>query len=385
MSKIDDFTIRRIKEAAQIHDVVADFVDLRKTGVRYTGICPFHDDHHTGNFIVYPRQNVFKCFACEAKGGPVEFVMRRMGLTFPDAIRYLGKKYHIETDNMDTNFTPPPPRPTPPPPPMLILPMRMVAARENLAGDPLAEWIYKGINWDAAQRHRIPQVLADYHLGHSRQGMTIFWEIDEQQRVRSGKMMLYRHDGHRNRDARYAFDFIHSALFRDRRLPEYDEEKFTVRHCLFGLHLLDRYRRQNMRQDVCIVESEKTALLMAIAYGNHPKQVWMACGGLKNLTADRLRPIIEQGRDIILYPDRDGIDKWRTHAESLGYDRITIDPKPVTEWWKPEDGEKADIADVVIRMINEKKIYKTVEDVMKDIPVLKELHEKLNLEIENEQ
>ena len=355
MSKIDDFTIRRIKNTAEIYDVVSDFVELRKTGIRYTGICPFHDDHHAGNFFVYPPKNVFKCFVCEAKGGPVEFVMRRMGLTFPDAIRWLGKKYSILTD-MDTNFTPPPPRPTPPSPPMLVLPMHMVEARENLQGDPLAEWIYKGVNWDAAQRHRISQVLADYHIGHSRQGMTIFWEIDEQQRVRSGKMMLYRHDGHRNRDARYKFDFIHSALFRDKRLPEYDEDKFTVKHCLFGLHLLDRYRRDDVRQDVCIVESEKTALLMAIAYGNHPKQVWMACGGLKNLTAERLRPIIRQGRNIILYPDRDGIDKWRAHAATL---------------------------DVVIRMINSKKIYKTVEDVVKDMPILKELHNKLDLEIDN--
>ena len=379
MTKIDDYTIRRIKEAAKIYDVVADFVELRKTGVRFTGICPFHDDHHTGNFIVYPKQNVFKCFACEAKGGPVEFVMRRMNVSFPEAICWLGKKYNIDT-KMETTFTPPPPRPVTPPPPMLILPMRMVTARENLQGDPLIEWIYKGVNWDAAQRHRIPEVLADYHVGHSRQGMTIFWEIDDEQRVRSGKMMLYRHDGHRNRDARYKFDFIHAALFRDKRLPEYDEDKFTVKHCLFGLHLIDRYT-MNIKQDVCIVESEKTALLMAIAYGNHPMQVWMACGGLKNLTREKLKPIIDRGRDIILYPDRDGIEKWKEHAATIGYDRIRVDAKPVTEWWKPEDGPKADIADVVIRMINEKKIYKTVDDVVKDLPVLKKLHEKLNLEI----
>ena len=383
MTKIDDFTIQRIKSTAQIYDVVSDFVRLRKTGIRYTGLCPFHDDRHDGNFVVYPRKNVFKCFTCDAKGGPVEFVMRHMNLSFPDAIRYLGKKYCIETDNIETNFTPPPPRPVPPPLPMLTLPMRMVTARENLQGDPLVEWITHAINWDAAQRHRIAVVLSAYHVGHSRQGMTIFWQIDDKQRVRTGKMMLYRHDGHRNRDCRYNFDYIHAALFRDRRLPEYSEDKQEMKQCLFGLHLIDRYAT-NMRQDVCIVESEKTAILMAIAYGNHPKQVWMACGGLKNLTAERLRPLIDRGRHIILYPDRDAIDKWREHAASLHYQHITVDAKPVTEWWQPQDGEKADIADVVIRMINEKKIYKTVEDVVKDLPVLKELHEKLNLEISEE-
>ena len=380
MGKIDEYTVRRIKEVAQIYDVVSDFVELRKTGVRYTGLCPFHDDQHAGNFYVYPPKNVYRCFACDARGGPVEFIMRHLNITFPDAIRYLGKKYNIETDMNEVNFTPPPPRPAPQNLPMLELPMRMVTARENLEGDPLVEWIQRGINWDAAQRKRIAEVLGAYHVGHSRQGMTIFWQIDDRQRVRTGKMMLYRHDGHRKRDCRYNFDYIHAALFRDKRLAEYDETKVEVKQCLFGLHLIDKAER-NMRRDVCIVESEKTALLMAIAYGNHAGQVWMACGGLQNLNEERLHPIIERGMNIVLYPDKDGVAKWKEKAAGINYDRMIVDDKPVTEWWKPEDGEKADIADVVVRMLNEKKIYKTVGDVIEDIPQLKEMHEKLNLEI----
>ena len=99
------------------------------------------------------------------------------------------------------------------------------------------------------------------------------------------------------------------------------------------------------------------------------------------MNRDKMKPIIEQKRDIILYPDRDGIDKWKTKAENLHYDRVTVDSKPVTEWWRPEDGEKADIADVVIRMINNLKTYKTVEEVVEDMPKLKALHDKFNLEI----
>jgi hypothetical protein len=143
------------------------------------------------------------------------------------------------------------------------------------------------------------------------------------------------------------------------------------------MHLLNRYPRATVK----IVESEKTALLMAIAYGNHAGQVWMACGGLENLNREKLKPIIEQKRDIILYPDRDGISKWKAKAENLHYDRVTVDSKPVTEWWKPEDGEKADIADVVIRMINNSKTYKTADEVVEDMPKLKALHDKFNLEI----
>jgi hypothetical protein len=123
---------------------------------------------------------------------------------------------------------------------------------------------------------------------------------------------------------------------------------------------------------------------MAIAYGNNVKQVWMACGGIENINRDKMKPLIDQKRRIILYPDRDGIDKWRIKAEQLHYDRVTLDTTPVTKWWKPEDGEKADIADVVIRSINESKTLDTIADVKAAMPEAKPLIEKLNLEIDND-
>ena len=150
----------------------------------------------------------------------------------------------------------------------------------------------------------------------------------------------------------------------------------------FGLHLLDKWKRKGIDQTVCIVESEKTALLMAIAYGNNAKQIWIACGGLEMLTRERLKPLTDQHRRIILYPDRDGIDKWRIKAEQLHYDRMTLDTTPVTKWWKPEDGEKADIADVVIRAINESQPMTTIDDVKREMPNTAPLIDKLNLEID---
>jgi hypothetical protein len=144
------------------------------------------------------------------------------------------------------------------------------------------------------------------------------------------------------------------------------------------MHLLNRYPNATVN----IVESEKTALLMAIAYGNHATQVWMACGGLEMLSRERLAPIISQGRQIVLFPDRDGIDKWKAKARQLHYPRLMIDCTPVQKWWKPEDGEKADIADVVVRILNERKPMTTIEEVKTAMPVAAPLIEKLNLSIE---
>ena len=376
---IDDLTIRRIKDAADIVDVVGDFVDLKKSGVRYLGLCPFHDDRHLGSFVVYPKGNVFKCFKCDAKGGPVEFIMKHENLTFPDAIRWLGKKYSIDTDMTDFNYTPPPPRPKPAPLPMLALPMAMVESREpGREQNTLVNWLRTGIRWDAAQRRRIDDVLNAYHVGHARQGHTIFWQIDNNGIVHTGKMMLYRPDGHRDREARYGFDWIHSALFRDKRLPQWDEEKQEAKPTLFGLHLLDRY---GPYATVNIVESEKTAIIMAIAYGNHTGQVWMACGGLEMLNRERLKPIIEQHRRIVLYPDRDGIDRWRAKLENLRYDRMYLNAEPVLNWWRKEDGPKADVADVVVRIINNAK--PPIEPLINK-PNVKKLINNLDLVEDNE-
>ena len=378
MGRIDKITIERILNAAKIEDVVGDFVDLRKKGVRYLGLCPFHDDRHIGSFVVYPKGNCYKCFKCGAKGGVVDFLMEHAHLSYPDAIRWLGKKYSIETDMEDFNYTPPPPRPAPPPLQPLRLPMGMVERTEQLDSDLLVHWIMTDINWDYIQRKRISEVLNDYHVGHGKNGHTIFWQIDELGEVRTGKMMKYKSDGHRDREASWNFDFIHSALFRDQRLTQWDEGKQEAQLTFFGMHLLNRYPNATVN----IVESEKTALLMAIAYGNHATQVWMACGGLEMLSRERLAPIISQGRQIVLFPDRDGIDKWKAKARQLDYARLMIDCIPVQKWWKPEDGEKADIADVVVRILNERKPMTTIEEVKTAMPQAVPLIEKLNLTIQ---
>ena len=373
MSNIDDYTIQRIKDAADIVEVVSDFISLKKKGVRYLGLCPFHEDRHLGSFVVYPRGQCYRCFACDAKGGTVDFLMNYAKLTFPDAIRWLGKKYNIETDMQAINITPPPARPAPPPLDMLVLPMHMVRAREHNDDNTLCKWL-RTIPWDKAQGERIDRVLAEYHVGTSKQGHTIWWQIDEEQRVRTGKMMLYKADGHRDKEAHYSFDWIHSALFRSPALPQYDEDKQEMRQTLFGMHLLDRYPTAT----VCITESEKTAVLMAIAYGNNAATLWMACGGIENLNRERLKPIIERGRKVILYPDRDGVEKWQQKANALRYRLLTVDTAPVLRWWKEEDGPKADIADVVLRMICNKPHTQPMAGVEK-------LKEKLNLEeVDNE-
>lgn len=92
---IDQPTIDRILDAAQIVDVVSEFVTLRKRGVNFVGLCPFHDDK-TPSFYVSPAKGLCKCFACGKGGNVVHFVMEHEQMTYPEALRWLAKKYNIE-------------------------------------------------------------------------------------------------------------------------------------------------------------------------------------------------------------------------------------------------------------------------------------------------
>ena len=99
---IDQITIGRIQDAAQIVEVVSDFVTLRRRGVNWVGLCPFHDDR-TPSFYVSPAKNICKCFACGEGGAPVHFVMKHEQLSYYEALKYLARKYHIEV--VEKEFT----------------------------------------------------------------------------------------------------------------------------------------------------------------------------------------------------------------------------------------------------------------------------------------
>lgn len=92
---IDHATIERILDAAEISDVVSDFVTLRKRGVNQLGLCPFHNEK-TPSFTVSPAKGIFKCFGCGKGGNSVNFIMEHENLTYPEALKWLAKKYNIE-------------------------------------------------------------------------------------------------------------------------------------------------------------------------------------------------------------------------------------------------------------------------------------------------
>lgn len=138
-----------------------------------------------------------------------------------------------------------------------------------------------------------------YRLGADRKGRVIFWQIDRDERICDGKVMAYGPDCHRLKEKEHAPTWV-SALLAKRHGGK--QEGDIVRHCLFGLHLLNSRNAWLTGQTlpVAVVEAEKTAVILSAYY---PQYVWLATGGLFEVQPEKFRPL--RGRKVILFPDAD--------------------------------------------------------------------------------
>lgn len=194
-------------------------------------------------------------------------------------------------------------RPAPPPPaPLCPLPAELVGRYHSpqsifwqwFAG-PCARQL--GLKSDAVRR-----VYERYHIGATQASYVVFWQIDEQGRVRTGQIMQYHPDGHRHGYQ----NWIHAILASQKQLPQ----GFQLRQCLFGQHLLPQFPDHH----VCLVESQKTALIMSAL---HPEHLWLATCGSGGLNAEKVECL--RGRRFTLFPDSGCYAKWqKAMAETEG-------------------------------------------------------------------
>lgn len=163
-------------------------------------------------------------------------------------------------------------------------------------GNKFIKWMSSLPGWSMK---RAVKAAKRYKVGTGKKkvaGWPIFWQIDRENRVRSGKLIKYNSKGHRVRnDDEYCIDWIHSILKRTGKI-----KNFELEQCLFGLHLVDGTK------PCAIVESEKTAILCSEYL---PEYEWLAAGALHGLSESKLSPL--RGLDILLFPDQGGFPKWK--------------------------------------------------------------------------
>ena len=337
--KYDDITIQKLRELS-IFDVCS------KLGITLYGMgkltkrakCWYHDDQHP-SMHVNKNKNIYKCFVCGKGGDVIRLVQDYENLSFVEACDWLVHEFSVTVTVVDNkqpaagNSTKlkqklinsesnsekfPAESGSKPPSAIIPLPSDLVSKSLSTNSEFCKSVVSAGYLTEAQMCHAAER----YRLGASKEGGVIFWEIDQLNQVRTGKLMRYLPDCHR--DKQHAPTWVHSLL--QGNLPA----GFTLQHCLFGEHLLAMEQptagnftklnpkfnsslnnfEQNSLQfpgkagslptTVCIVESEKTAVICSVVF---PDAVWLSCGGLQMFKPELLAPLV--AHKVILFPDTD--------------------------------------------------------------------------------
>ena len=176
-------------------------------------------------------------------------------------------------------------------------------------------------------------IRENYYVSSTADGRTIFWQIDAERRIRTGKVMAFDIATGRRKHTPGAVDWVHSILKREGTLPE----DWELTQCLYGEHLL----AWQPTAVVALVESCKTA---HVGYALFPRMLWLATGSLQGLTTERLRPL--KGRRVVLFPDQGkGYEVWSSRITSIAREVGFV--YTVSDFAERHLSDGADVADLI--------------------------------------
>ena len=221
-------------------------------------------------------------------------------------------------------------------------------------------------------------IVEKYALGATKTSEVIFWQIDIYGKVRTGKIMQYNPvTGRRLKHESGAIDWVHNKLKKSGTLPE----DYNLQQCFFGEHLLSLHPEAT----VCIVESEKSALISAAIF---PDEVWLGAGNIHGLSIEKCQ--VFNNRTVILYPDLNAFDKWNEKAIQIEKEyncKITVSTL-LEDISTPEAKAKGlDIADYMIEELKTKtnqtlvqsRFTTELQSMIDENPVLLLLIDRLEL------
>ncbi len=239
------------------------------------------------------------------------------------------------------------------------------------------EYLLKSFSFDsnlceflcgAFDAETIKRAWKDYGIGATKDKATIFWQIDINGKIRTGKIIKYNAEtGHRIKEL--GANWIHAVMKKQGLLPT----TFNLSQCLFGEHLLTKYPSK----DIALVEAEKTAVICSMAI---PEYNWLATGGKGQLSVEKMKVL--RGRKVVAFPDIDGFEEWKNRAKDLslaGIDMVVSNylQQVATDEQK---AKKIDIADLILEQHKSSKQI-LVDKMIAENPAVGLLIDKFNLEI----
>lgn len=259
--------------------LIGKFVKLKKKGADYFALCPFHNEK-TASFSVSPSKRIFKCFGCGQSGDAITFIMLHERLSYIDALKKIG-----ELESLPISFEHSKPfdqSPQRSSEDIKFVPKEiLVKTLSHYDQNP-----FFGFVENLVGKERALHLFAEqFYVGTAKGNGTIFWQVDQFMRIRTGQKIFYQGDGHRIK------------AIPPKRL--YTTER-GYKPCFFGEHQLLLCDHETL---VGIVESEKTAIICSIYLPklSDKKIVWLASGGMNGLTDEKIWAL--KGMEVVLCPD----------------------------------------------------------------------------------
>ena len=321
--------------------------------------CPFHEDK-SPSLHFWPSVNGWKCFGCGAKGTNIDLVMRKEGIGFTEACRWIADRNGIliEYQRSNNKYQ------------MTNNNYQMTNNNYQMANSnyQMTSIDYVGKSFGTGNtfcrslvangiltQEQLEHAAQTYRLGMTKDDGVVFWQIDQQMQPHDGKIMFYTDDCHRDRQ--HAPTWVSYRLKKKGELPR----EWQTQRCLFGLHLLDE-NTATAHPSIAIVESEKTAIICSEILADDSDDptapsatLWMATGGLEALSVELLRPL--KGLRVVLFPDTDpkgeAFAKWsKIAAEAQRQLGQPFYVSPLLEQQASEEQkkQKIDLADYVLSM-----------------------------------
>ena len=319
--------------------------------------------HYQGEFTLYVDEN----------NNPIHPTVGRCNRESKCGYHFTPRQYYKENNQ---NFIKQHHSPTPPPPLIMpdFIPKKLVL--DSLSFDNnLCEYLCGLFPTDMIQR-----AWGLYAIGATKYGGAIYWQIDTNQKVRTGKVINYNPDtGHRVKEK--GCFMIHTICMKQGIISQ----SFNMIQCLFGEHLLSKYPSKS----VALVEAEKTALIASMVFDDY---VWVAVGGKKQLSYDRVKTL--EGRRVTVFPDGDAFKEWTDKVRELRTRGLNMRVSDIIERTATPQQKASgiDIADLIISdlvatsptpppVIIEKSVSPILERMKAKNPTINELIEKLDLEV----
>ena len=287
------------------HDIltiIGKYVNLKKIGSDYRGLCPLHSER-TPSFYVQPSKQRFKCFGCGAGGDAIDFIRRLENSDYKGAVAIL-------TGGSPTNSTYRPPAPKQVKP--FAIPAERLSLKYSDNFTTCTLW-YFFRQLFPSYPDAVDQVFADYGVMAGAYGLNVFPYRDAGGHIRQIKELAADpHTG--RRDRAIMPKFAGKALTSDAEREEYELIK-----CFYGEHLITA----NPAMPIVIVESEKTAIGMTITEriwaAPNEQHLWLATGGKYGArmdSTDALQPL--KGKKVVLMPDNDAAPEWAKYGPAIG-------------------------------------------------------------------